>query len=220
MSGQSAATDDLVGVEPEDGRTTRAAAMRASRRRAVLDAALQVFADKGYHQTRIADILHEAGIARGTFYLYFESKNAIFHELIDELLHDVRDSVIGVELGPNARPLRDQILSTVRRVVETFHERPALTTMVMREAIGLDPEVDAKLDGFYNRIHDWLAQALQNCIRLGLLREDLDQDVVAWCVLGSFDRLVRVAMERKAAGDELTRMCATFLDLHLAGVLR
>ncbi len=41
-----------------------------------------MFAAKGYHGTRISDIIDAAGIARGTFYLYFESKSAIFLELI------------------------------------------------------------------------------------------------------------------------------------------
>ena len=56
-----------------------------SARTAVLAAARQIFADKGYHATSIDDIIEAADIARGTFYLYFESKRAIFDELLDEL---------------------------------------------------------------------------------------------------------------------------------------
>lgn len=217
----SASAKKVVQVsDHEDGRSARAAAMRASRRRALLDAALRVFADKGYHQTRIADILEGAGIARGTFYIYFESKNAIFHALLDELLSDLRARVIGVELGPDAPPLSEQMFLTVRRVVDAFRERPELTTMLMREAVGLDPEIDAKLEGFYSRIHDWLAVSIGNGRALGLLRADLDDDVVAWCVLGSFDRLVRVIIERDPDDATIDRMCRSFLDLHLAGVLR
>jgi len=70
----------------EDGRVRRARRLRASRRTALLDAAKRRFARRGYHRTSIDDIIDEAGIARGTFYLHFESKRAIFDELVAELL--------------------------------------------------------------------------------------------------------------------------------------
>ncbi len=202
----------------EDGRSTRAAAMRLARRRAVLESALRVFADKGYHQTRVSDILDEAEIARGTFYLYFESKNSIFHELIDELLADLRASVVGVELGDGAPTLREQIRSSIHRVVVGFHSRPELTAMLLREAIGLDPEVDGKLEAFYGRIHSWLAEALLNGRRLGLLRS-VDEDIVAWCVIGSLKELVRRTFEARADADALWRASGEFVDLHMGGLV-
>ena len=61
-----------------DGRVARASVLRKTRRADILEVALSVFASNGYHQTRVSDIIQAAGIARGTFYLYFESKSAIF----------------------------------------------------------------------------------------------------------------------------------------------
>ncbi len=54
-----------------DGRAERANKKRELRRREILDVARGVFAEKGYHHTHVADIIEAAGIARGTFYLYF-----------------------------------------------------------------------------------------------------------------------------------------------------
>ncbi|HEY8430086.1 MAG TPA: helix-turn-helix domain-containing protein, partial [Sandaracinaceae bacterium] len=88
--------------EATDGRTVRAARKREHRRRMVLDTALAVFSAKGYHQTRISDIIEAASIARGTFYLYFDSKNAIFHELLDLLLEQISENVVGVDLREGA----------------------------------------------------------------------------------------------------------------------
>lgn len=202
----------------EDGRTARATAMRESRRRAVLDASLRVFSEKGYHATRVSDLIEAAGIARGTFYLYFESKNAIFHELLDELLDRIHASMDGVDTGPDGPPLGVQLVGIVRGVLATFHEHPALTRLVLRSAPGLDEEIDRKLEAFYGRLHDWLAESLTNAQQLGLVRE-VDVDVVAWSVLGSVKQLIERALERPGSAADLDRMTLALLDLHLSGLL-
>ena len=71
-----------------DGRTRRATEQRESRRAAILTGALRVFGRKGYHQTHVADIIKAAGIARGTFYLYFESKAAVFDSILDQAIRE------------------------------------------------------------------------------------------------------------------------------------
>lgn len=201
-----------------DGRSARAAAMRESRRRAVLDASLRVFSEKGYHATRISDLIDAAGIARGTFYLYFESKNAIFHELLDELLAGIRASVDGVDTDSGAAPLREQLLGIVRRVLATFHAHPELTRLVLRNAPGLDEEIDRKLAAFYGQLHAWLAVSMENAQTLGLMRT-LDAELAAWSVIGAVKQIVELSLERRASDADLDRMTRALLDLHLEGLL-
>ena len=88
-----------------DGRSKRARSQRKNRRGAILKAARPVFVEKGYHQTHISDIIEAAGIARGTFYLYFDSKAAIFAELLDLSLDELRSSIVGVDQGEDAPPM-------------------------------------------------------------------------------------------------------------------
>ena len=76
-----------------DGRVSRAQRLREQRRQQILDAARRLFAERGYHATSIHDIIRTADIARGTFYLYFESKRAIFVELLDEFFHTLAGAV-------------------------------------------------------------------------------------------------------------------------------
>ena len=210
MSGPRASEDD--------GRTTRAAAMRAKRRREVLELSLRVFGERGYHATRISDLIEAAGIARGTFYLYFENKNAIFHELLDELLTQIQAGVAGVDTGPEAPPLRAQLGSIVRRVLATFRDHPELTRLVMRSAPGLDPDVDRKLAAFHARLHTWLAVSLETAASLGVLRA-VDADATAWSVLGAVKQHVENALDRPASDVELDRVTEALLALHLDGLL-
>src|SRR5690606_493436 len=149
---------------------------------------------------------------------YFESKNAIFHELLDELLADVRASVDGVDTGPAAAPLRDQLLEIVRRVLATFHAHPELTRLVLRSAPGLDEEVDRKLAAFYGQLHAWLATSFDNAQALGMMRP-LDVDVVAWAVIGAVKQVVELSLLRRGSDADLDRVTRALLDLHLDGLL-
>ena len=213
-----------------DRRSSRAERQREQRKRELLDVALRVFGQRGYHQTRIADIIDAAGIARGTFYLYFESKNAIFHALLDDLLSKVRSSVVGVSMAPNAEPVHTQIRDSVERVLAAFVENPNLTRVVLREAVGLDDEVDRKLADFHARLHAWLTTALENGARLGLLRptqfntdgreRPANFELVAWAVLGTVKQLVQLLVERGPSGSAPTvrEAADTILDHSLFGL--
>src|SRR6187402_3789819 len=60
----------------------------ADKREAILRAAIKVFAGKGYFNSKVADIASEAGIADGTVYLYFKSKDDILHSIFDRAMAD------------------------------------------------------------------------------------------------------------------------------------
>lgn len=200
-----------------DGRTARAQKQREARRGTVLEAALRVFSDKGYHQTRIADIIEEASIARGTFYLYFDSKSAIFHELLTSVLSRIRDVVRGVDLGDGAPPMRDQLLMTVRLILETFREDRALAKLILREAVGVDEEIDAMLDGFYRHIHGWLRDSLTNGTRIGLIR-DVDASLTSWLILGSVKQFAQLVLETPDEKLDLDHLAVVILDFNLQGI--
>ena len=61
-----------------------AKAPAVDKRRAILEAAIRVFARQGYHSTRVSDIADEAGVAYGLVYHYFRSKEAVMTELFTE----------------------------------------------------------------------------------------------------------------------------------------
>src|SRR6516225_1382383 len=131
--------------EKQDGRVTRAQRARAERRTAVLAAARRIFADKGYHATSIDDIIEAADIARGTFYLYFESKRAIFDELLDELFRTLQSKVSRIDVSPGAPPPVAQMDATVDKVFATLLEHRELARILLREAVGIDADFDRKL---------------------------------------------------------------------------
>ena len=182
--------------EKEDGRVSRAQRAREQRRAAVLNVARRIFADKGYHATSIDDIIEAAGIARGTFYLYFESKRAIFDELLDELFTTLQAQVRRIEVGPNALPPVEQMNATVDRVMQTLADNRDMPRILLREAVGIDDEFDVKLEQFYGRIEKMLTSAVQTGQEMKLVRP-CDAGMVARCILGSAKELVHWAFVKQ-----------------------
>ncbi|MCB9677229.1 MAG: TetR/AcrR family transcriptional regulator [Alphaproteobacteria bacterium] len=166
-----------------DGRTKRAEASREQRRAQILERALGVFAEKGYHGASVSDVVKAAGVARGTFYLYFDSKEAVFLDLLDELLATLRAGVGGMDVSRGAASMEDQLQGIVVRLLQTTESNRELTRIIFREAVGLDAAVDAKLREFHDGLHAWLVVALRVGAQLGLVREN-DPEIVATCVIG------------------------------------
>lgn len=185
-----------------------------------MGAARRVFGERGYHRTHIADIIESAGIARGTFYLYFESKGAIFVELLDELLDELRESIVGVETSADAPPVEQQLVGTVRRLLGKVVDNRLLTTIIIREAVGLDEDVDERLNAFYRDLLDYIRRSLDEGQRMGILRA-MDTQVAAFCVLGTIKQLMELlVMDDEVTPVDVDRLALAVLDFNLRGLLK
>jgi AcrR family transcriptional regulator len=200
-----------------DGRSTRANTRRKSRRAALLTAASKVFATRGYHQTRVSDIIEEAQVARGTFYLYFDSKSSIFVELLEQLLESLRSTIVGVDMSENAQPVDVQLRGIIQTLLQAIVENRELTKIVTREAVGLDAEVDRRLRDFYSELVAYVRDSLMVAERMGFARP-LDHEVAAMCVVGT----IKQFMERLVMTEHLpdiNRMALAVLDFNLRGIV-
>ena len=205
---------------PLDGRIRRANARREHRRALILGAAVETFSTKGYHQTRVADIIKLAGIARGTFYLYFESKNAIFLELLEGLLDEFFSGIEGVDTSPNAPPVYNQLLVRVTAIVQSAASNASLARIIFREAVGLDAEGDRKLSDFDDRLHVYVKDSLEKGITMGLLRP-MDTDIIATCILGSVRQvLYREFVRHDGATFDVAHVAKEILQYNCVGLMR
>ncbi len=149
------------------------------RRSQLLAAARHVFADRGYHKAGVSHIIREAGVARGTFYNYFESKRAVFTAVLGELTAELAGAVVPIDV---TRPITAQARSNVKNVVEAVM-RPDVVRLLFAEAVGIDAEGDAAVRAFYTAAEDRLARALETGRALGIVRTDRPR-IMARCILG------------------------------------
>jgi len=202
-----------------DGRVSRARLLRESRRASVLAVARRIFSQKGYHDTSIDDLIEGAKIARGTFYLYFESKRAIFDELLDHLVTTLQAQVKRIEVGPEAPDPVEQLNETVDRVLKTLLDNREMARILLREAVGIDADFDRKLSDFYGRIEAMFVSALDTGHKLGVVRP-CDANVVARCTLGSVKEVVQWAfVEQDPPPVEMTQVGRDMIAFMLKGCL-
>ncbi len=197
----------------EDGRSERAHKLRTQRRSQIIDAALSVFARKGYHAASISDIVRAARMARGTFYLYFPSKRELFAALLDILMADLERGITRVDLSPDAPPPLVQLEQNVRWLLSLSQARPEMLQILLWEAIGLDKDLDRKLDSFHRRMFALTQESIELGIEMGLVRR-CDTRVAARFLVGAVKEVLLSLLIRRdlqdAALDDISRELLAF----------
>jgi AcrR family transcriptional regulator len=203
-------------VSDGDGRVRRGVESREVRRAQILQSALGVFATKGYHEASVSDLVDAAGVARGTFYLYFDSKEAIFLELLSELQHHLRANVVGVNLQRGG--LEEQLRATIVRVLRTLETNRPLTRILFKGAVGLHETVDERVRAYHEELYGYVANAIRVGAALGRIR-GVDPDVAAVLVVGSVREVVLRFVVASDAPFDVDGVAAAVVDHHLRGLV-
>ncbi|HPQ80371.1 MAG TPA: TetR/AcrR family transcriptional regulator [bacterium] len=186
------------------------------RKNAISEAAAACFADRGYHATQVSDIIAKAGVARGTFYLYFKSKHDIFDTILDEFISTLQDQIRIVDLSSETSPAK-QVRGNVQRVIDLMFSRPEIGRILFNEAVGLDPEIDDRLKDFYGSILGMIERSISKGMGLGIVRR-VDPRVAACIILGGFrEILVQVAIFKTSSVDRKI-IVDSLIDVLLGGL--
>jgi AcrR family transcriptional regulator len=154
---------------------------QATRRR-LLDAAEEVFGARGFERASIADVTGGAGLAQGTFYVYFPDKQAIFTELVTELGHDLRRHIAEAVVGLDDRMAVER--AGFRAFFQFIGAHRNLYRIV-RQAEFVDEEL---YRGYYRRLAAGYASGLQAAMRARQVAR-LDPETLAYCLMGIGDFL-------------------------------
>lgn len=168
------------GSEPANhtGASGRPLSARGERtRQRLLDAAEQVFAELGYHDASIVKITEACGVAQGTFYLYFESKQQVFDELVLDLNRRVRRAMSEGAAQARSRAERERLGFAGYFKFTAAH--PALYRII-RQAEIVSPDI---LHQHYERIARGYVVGLNDAMDAGEIAT-ADPEVLAWILMG------------------------------------
>lgn len=160
---------------------------RTDKRSLITEAAIEVFAEKGFHQARVSDVARRAGVADGTIYLYFKNKEdlllSIFEEKMDELLAQLGDILEGV----------DDPVERIRRFAR-FHFEQVRTNRSAAEVLQVELRLSNKFLKEYRPEKLWaylgvFGQIVRDGQERGLFRLQIDSFVAMWSFFGALDEL-------------------------------
>ena len=190
----------------------------STRREQILEHAAALFGKKGYHATSISNIVKSAGIARGTFYLYFKNKRAIFEELLDYLVVQIQERLIRVEMPSNGPSPREQILNNIISILVLLAKNRALLSILLEGAVGLDKGFAKKLAEFYEQIAFAIDSSLGRGQKMGLVRE-CNTRIAAMAVVGALKEVLHDMLRSPEEKIDIDALASEILDVFLRGVI-
>jgi AcrR family transcriptional regulator len=156
---------------------------KEQRREQLLQSATVAFGSRGYHQTQVSDIIKQAGVARGTFYLYFKGKREIFDCIMTDLLEQVSSKVRSLPRDA-ADQIPTQLKGNIARVTDLLLDQPMLAKILFNESVGLDSELDRRLRQFYSQLLALICKGLNQGQEMGFVRQG-NVKVLAIALLGA-----------------------------------
>jgi TetR/AcrR family fatty acid metabolism transcriptional regulator len=156
------------------------------KRRLILDAAVRVFACKGYHTSRVGDIAEEAGVAHGLLYHYFRSKEALLETIFRETWRDVLDAVRAVEETDESA--RDRLAGIAKILLRAWRRDPDLVRVLVREVTRsshLQERID-EIGAAFAGLERIIARGQQE----GEFRSDLDARMASYLFYGALEEIL------------------------------
>jgi AcrR family transcriptional regulator len=185
------------------------------KRRLILQAAVRVFARKGFHDSRVGDIAEEAGVAHGLLYHYFDSKDelleTIFHDTWTELLAAMRD------VEESDEPAREQLRGVAAILLRSWRRDPDLVRVLVRE-VARSPHLQERL-GEVGEAFAAIRRTIERGQADGDFRADLDARLASFVFYGALEEtLTGWAFGQLPDDDEQVALAeATIVDVVCGG---
>lgn len=191
------------------------ATVAEEKRRLILDAAVRVFAHKGFHTSRVGDIAEEAGVAHGLLYHYFSSKDEVLETIFREnwgVLVERIDAVVRSD-----ESARDQLRHVAAILLRTWRHEPDVVRVLVRE-IARSAELQDRIGDLVKPI-DAIRRIIERGQGTGEFRADLDPALAAVVFYGGIDELLTgwVLGQLPDGDDEITAAEHTVIEVVCAG---
>jgi TetR/AcrR family transcriptional regulator, fatty acid metabolism regulator protein len=159
------------------------------KRRLILDAAIRVFARKGFHHCRVSDVADEAGVAYGLVYHYFDSKEEILNRLFTERWQLMLDAIVEIDARRDI-PAREKLYAVASFIIDSYRYEPELMKVIIVEVTRAANTFGrlhlAKIREAYALIAGIVDDARQD----GSFKSDISAEFAAMCFYGAIEQLL------------------------------
>jgi len=153
----------------------------------ILQAALSVFARKGYHRAAVDDIVHASGTSKGAVYHHFPNKEALFLALVDEFAARLAEAIAGAVRDSHGA--LGKVEAALRAGLETFARHHELARILLLESVSLGPAYQAKRAEVHGRFAALIQAYLDQAVAEGAI-PPIDTRVATLAWLGAVNEVV------------------------------
>ncbi|MEO8745589.1 MAG: TetR/AcrR family transcriptional regulator [Candidatus Dormiibacterota bacterium] len=200
-----------MAVGSPSGAQQRRDARAERRRRRIADAALTLFAERGYNVTSVEEIVALARVSKSAFYEFFTSKEDCFRELLEQeggaLIRDV------LAAAASGRDHHERLRRGITRFVQSCFDRSAVARVLIVESVGLSAGVDQVRHELQGRFADAVAEEVRHAMLHDPFYTDKDPSVFGRAVVGAVSDavgyfLTHPGVDAEALAESLCRIFA------------
>ncbi len=159
------------------------------KRRLILDAAITVFAQQGFHHCRVSDVADEAGVAYGLVYHYFDSKEEMLNELFLERWQIMLDAIGEIDGRDELAP-REKLHQVAGFIIDSYRHEPDLMKVIIVEV--------TRAANSFGRLHlekireayAKIAHIVESARQDGTFKQDISAQFAAMCFYGAIEQLL------------------------------
>ena len=164
-------------------------AAAADKRRQILDAAIHVFAHRGFHACRVSDVADEAGVAYGLVYHYFQSKEEIMGTLFTERWQIMLDAIAEIDRSQDI-PARDKLYLVASFIIDSYRHEPDLMKVIIVEVTRAANSFGRAHLPKIREAYTMIGQIVERAQRDGSFKRDISPDFAALCFYGAIEQLL------------------------------
>lgn len=199
-----------------DGSIAHSSIAQREKRKQILDAAIRVFAEHGYHGARVSDIAERAGVAHGLLYHYFASKDDVLRTIFTENWGALIARFRAVEAADE--PADEKLEGIAKILLRTWRNDPALVTVMVREVARshqLRDRVDEVREAFVI-----VQRIIEEGQEAGTFRRDLDARLASWIFYGGLEEVLTgwVLRQLPDGEDDVGSAERTAIDIAIRGM--
>jgi TetR/AcrR family fatty acid metabolism transcriptional regulator len=167
--------------------STRAKAV-PDRRRAILDAAVRVFARQGFHACRVSDIADEAGVAYGLLYHYFPSKEEVLNTLFLERWGVMLEMIREVDREP--KPVREKLGAIASFIVDSYRHDPDMMKVIIVEVTRAANSFGQTHLGQIREAYRLIGEIVTKAQHEGVFKQEIDAEFAAMTFYGAIEQVL------------------------------
>jgi TetR/AcrR family fatty acid metabolism transcriptional regulator len=167
---------------------TPARAGAVDKRRVILDAAIRVFAQRGFHHCRVSDVADEAGVAYGLVYHYFGSKEEILNQVFTGRWQVMLDAI--ADIDRRELPAREKLHHVASFIIDSYRNEPDLMKVIIVEVTRAANSFGRDHLEKIREAYGMIAAIVESARADGSFKEDISADFAAMCFYGAIEQLL------------------------------